>query len=397
MRLRLTAIIAVLIVVVVVVYGIVAYRNPVPVLTSQITPVKNVASGAFSLNWPANGESAVGASGLGVLATHSTQKADPTASVAKIMNALMILKARPLAVGQPGPTLTLTQADVNIYNAYVAEDGSVAKVTAGEQITEYQALEAMLLPSADNIADTLANWAYGSMDAYSAAANAYAIKLGMNDTHFGTADASGYSAETTSTAHDLVLLGETALKNPIVAQIVGEKEATVPVAGTIQNVNWLLGSHDINGIKTGNTNEAGGVYLFSAKYVIADGQSVELVGAIMSEPTLLQALDDAVPLLNSAEAHFSVSTLVKQGQVLGSYNVPWLGKINAVADKTLKVVTWSGQDRTPRVTLSQLHVPVAAGTQVGTVGFVITSESVPIVVNQAIPAPSLHWRLTHAI
>lgn len=393
MRRRFPVTVLVVVAVLAVVYGFLLYREPSPALASTITADKPAAVASVALNWP-DSEAAIGASGYGVLTTHDPQQALPTASVAKVMNALMVLKAHPLASGQQGPTLTMTQVDVNVYNSYVAEDGSVAKVALGENITEYQLLEAMLLPSADNIADTLATWSYGSIDAYSAAANTYAKSLGMTDSHFGTADASGYSPETVSTAHDLVVLGEAALKNPIIAQIVAEKSAVVPVAGTVQNVNWMLGSHGIDGIKTGNTNQAGGVFLFSAKQQFANGQSVTIVGAIMDQPTLAQALDVSAPLLSSAEAHFSLKPLVTSGQVMGRYVVPWGGTDDAVAAKSLSAVVWNNQIIAPKVSLDKAHAPIAAKQQVGTASFG-TSSSAPIIVEQPITRPTLHWRLLH--
>jgi D-alanyl-D-alanine carboxypeptidase (penicillin-binding protein 5/6) len=138
-----------------------------------------------SLNWPSQGESAVGIVGTNILQSIGDSTPKPTASTAKLITALMVLKAKPLSVSDTGPTVTLTQADVNIYNAYLAEDGSVVQVQAGEQITEYQMLEAMLLPSANNIADSLAIWAYGSLSAYSTAANAYVKSLGLSATTIG--------------------------------------------------------------------------------------------------------------------------------------------------------------------------------------------------------------------
>ena len=165
MRRHLFAVCAVIIVLVLGLYAYLAYSKPTPVFAAKTTANQSTA-GDINLTWPVHGEAAVGAVGYGVLATHGDQKAQPTASAAKIMTALAILKQHPLNLGQQGPTLTLTQADVDSYNTYVAEDGSVAKVAAGEQITEYQLLEALLLPSADNIADTLAKWSYGSISSY---------------------------------------------------------------------------------------------------------------------------------------------------------------------------------------------------------------------------------------
>ncbi len=398
MRHRFAGLFAFVLVFVLVLYAIAAFRKPIPALASRISPVAT-SSGTVqpSLAWPTHAEAAIGADNFGVLSTNGIQTAQPTASVAKIMTALAVLKIHPLALGEQGPTLTLTQADVDSFNAYVAEDGSVAKVAKGEQITEYQLLEAMLLPSADNIADTLAKWAYGSIASYSTVANTMAASLGMDDTHIGTTDASGYSPDTVSTAHDLVLLGEAALKNAVIAQIVAAPSAVVPVAGKEPNVNWLLGSDGINGIKTGNTDQAGGVFLFSAKQMLSGGQSVTVIGAVMDKSaTLYQALNESVPLLKSAVSNFSVSTLVHSGDVMGAYNIPWAGTVDVKAAKSLNVITWHGQNLTPKITLTPISAPIAAGQPVGTVGFGITKQTVPIIATQNIPAPTWRWRLTHA-
>lgn len=395
MRRHLFAVCTVIIVLVLGLYAFLAYSKPTPVFAAKTTANQST-TGDINLTWPVHGEAAVGAVGYGVLATHGDQKAQPTASAAKIMTALAVLKQHPLNLGQQGPTLTLTQADVDSYNAYTAEDGSVAKVVAGEQITEYQLLEAMLLPSADNVADTLAKWSYGSISSYSAAANALAVSYGMTDSHFGTTDASGYAPDTVSTAHDLLLLGQEALKNPVIAQIVSQPTANIPVAGTIQNVNWLLGKDGINGIKTGNTDQAGGVYMFSAKQTFTNGQSVTILGVIMdTSATLQQTLDEAIPLLTSVENNFKLTTLVADGQVMGSYDVPWSGTVNAIASGSLSSVVWQGEDTTPTVTLKSLSAHIDKGEQIGTISFKITGKTVPITVSQNVPSPTWDWQLTH--
>ncbi len=395
MRRHFFAASAVIVVFVLGMYALLAYSKPTPVFAAKTTASQSMAKD-IHITWPVHGEAAIGAVGYNILATNGAQKAQPTASAAKVMTALAVLRQHPLYVGEQGPTLTMTQSDVNLYNSYVAEGGSVAKVTVGEQITEYQLLEALLLPSADNIADTLARWSYGSISSYSVAANAMAASLGMNDTHFGTKDASGYAPDTVSTAHDLLLLGQAALRNPVIAQIVAQPSANIPVAGTIQNVNWLLGKDGINGIKTGNTDQAGGVYLFSAKQTFSTGQSVTILGVIMdTSATLQQTIDEAVPLLTSVESNFSVIPLVTSGQVIGSYAVPWAGTVNAVAERSLSTVVWRGQDTRPTVTLNNLNTPIKKGTQIGSISFKMTHETVPATVSRDVPSPTWGWRLKH--
>ncbi len=348
-----------------------------------------------SLLWPSIGQSAIGATGYGVLATKGAQTPIPTASVAKLITALTVLKDKPLTGTAQGPTLVLGQSDVDIYKAYKSVGGSVAAVTVGEQITEYQVLQAMLLPSANNMADSLAIWAYGSLVAYATAGNSLLASYGLVNTHVGS-DASGFQPDSTSTASDIVKLGEIALNNPTIADIVSQSNATIPVAGNVKNVNWLLGTNGINGMKTGNSDQVGGNFLFSAKYTPAVGHDITIVGAVMGTNSLSQAMDGAVPLLSSAQKAFSLSTVFTAGQVIGSYQVPWASSVSAVVSKDVKALAWQGQiiDK-PDVVLKDLKAPADKGQTVGSINTSLTSESSNIVLSQSVAKPSVWWRLTH--
>jgi serine-type D-Ala-D-Ala carboxypeptidase (penicillin-binding protein 5/6) len=266
-----------------------------------------------SLEWPNSGESAVGVVGQGVLATSGAQTARPTASTAKLITALTVLNKYPLQPRQSGPLLTMSRNDLAILNAYVHLNGSrIGRMGVGEQLSEYQMLEAMMLPSADNIADSLAIWAYGSLPAYQAAANQYLAHQGINATHVG-ADASGLDPSTVSTAHDLVLLGEAAMQNAVLAEIVAKPSVSgFPLMGTITNTNTLLGQNGIVGVKTGNSDQAGGVFVFAANYHDANGQELTFVGAVQGLPDLQAALTAAIPLLISTEQN------IRQGKLAGS-------------------------------------------------------------------------------
>ncbi len=254
-----------------------------------------------ALAWPAFGETAVGIVGSTTVETHGTQTPMPTASTAKLITALVVLQAKPLSLGQTGPVLTMSRNDIALLNTYTALDGSkIGKVLIGEQLTEYQVLEAMMLPSADNMADSLGIWAYGSLPAYSTVANAYLAAHGLNDTHVGT-DASGLDPSTVSTAHDMVIIGEFVMQNPVLAEIVGKQSVSgFPLTGTINNTNTLLGQSGIVGIKTGNSNQQGGAYVAAAD-VTVNGQTKTIVTALYGAPSLSDAMNVSLPFIESAE------------------------------------------------------------------------------------------------
>src|SRR5882672_4776118 len=101
--------------------------RPLPVVAMNQEVITAPAVEASALAWPLSGEAAVEAQGVTSVLTSGTQKALPTASIAKIITCLAVLQAKPLNVGDQGPSMTLTQADVDIYNAYVAKGGSVVR------------------------------------------------------------------------------------------------------------------------------------------------------------------------------------------------------------------------------------------------------------------------------
>src|SRR5207302_8896714 len=140
----------------------------------------------------------------GVVATSGPEKPQPFASVAKVMTALVLLDSKPLAAGQQGPSLTVTALDVSDYAAKRDQGQSVVTVAAGEQLTEYQLLQGLLIPSGNNLADLIARWDAGSTQAFVEKMNNRAKTLGLKATTF--ADPSGFDPKTQTTPTDLVRL-----------------------------------------------------------------------------------------------------------------------------------------------------------------------------------------------
>lgn len=349
-----------------------------------------------NLIWPNSSEAAVGIVGTNTLTVNGAQTPKPTASTAKLITALMVLKAKPLSLNEPGPTLTISPSDVAIYNKYVAENGSVAEVQSGEQISEYQMLEGMLLPSANNMADSLAIWAYGSLPAYSAAANSYLASLGLNGTHVGV-DASGFDPSTTSTAEDLVKIGELVMQNPVLASIVGERITSLPIVGAVYNVNSLLGSDNIVGIKTGNTDQAGGVFVGAVKFN-NDNVPTTVVTANVGTNTLEEALITSKPLLQSVQDNFHNTVLVSSGSVIASYKAPWSNQtVNAIASQTVIANVWGGSS----FNLSKPNLPsITSKTKSGQIiasysDSSLNSSTTKVSLSGSLSKPSVWWLLSH--
>ena len=231
--------------------------------------------------WPAYGQAAFIQRGQSQVHAGPNQHAAPIASVAKVMTAYLMLRDRPLRLGEDGPTITLTDADVADTDRRRRQQESVVPIAAGEQLTERQALQALLLPSANNIAAILARWDAGSTGRFVARMNATARSLGMTHTRY--TDPSGYDDATVSTAADQVRLVDRAMRLPVFASIVATPSATLPVAGTVHNTNRLLGHDGFVGVKTGSTAAAGGCFAFQAIRWI-DGKRTTITGVVLGQP-----------------------------------------------------------------------------------------------------------------
>ena len=209
------------------------------------------------------------------------QHAAAIASVAKVMTAYVVLRDHPLRLGEDGPAITLTDADVADTDRRRGQEESVVYVAAGEQLTERQALQALLLPSANNIAAVLARWDAGSVERFVVRMNSTARSLGMTHTRY--TDPSGYDDATVSTAADQVRIVDRAMRLPVFASIVATPSAALPVAGTVRNTNALLGHDGFVGVKTGSTAAAGGCFAFRAVRWI-DGKRTTITGVVLGQP-----------------------------------------------------------------------------------------------------------------
>jgi len=163
-----------------VIFAVTTLVAPLPAAAVTLLDAPALTQPAAALTLPGYGESAIAAEGFGTLATDGPQEQVPIASITKVITALVILDAKPLAdAADPGPTITFTQTDVQILQQTQAELGSFEVVTNGMQLTQKQALTVMLMVSANNYAVSLATWAYGSFDSYLVAANTWLATRGL--------------------------------------------------------------------------------------------------------------------------------------------------------------------------------------------------------------------------
>jgi D-alanyl-D-alanine carboxypeptidase (penicillin-binding protein 5/6) len=370
---------------------------PAPYVTAT-TNAAPIAAENVVVPLPSYGTSAVGVLGGGVLASSSNQKPAPLASTAKVMTALAVLKQKPLEPGQQGPTITIDQADVDYFNAQVYEGGSTVPVTLGQKITERKALEMLLIPSANNIAYTLSRWAFGSTENYTKFANAYAEELGATNSNF--TDPSGYLPTTTGNAHDLVLLGQSLMRNRVLAEIVKMKRVDLGNGSSLPSTNsFLTLKPDVIGIKTGHHDQSGGCFIVAVESKAQNGEQIVTVSAVIGAPNLIQAMNDSYAVAQATAAQIGNRRVINSQQVLGAYTGPWGDKVDVAAKANLSALLWKGSEVEPKITLEPIK-PSPAGTRVGKANVTTVNGQVVSVeanLQQELPSPSFFWRLTNPL
>ena len=347
-----------------------------------------------SIGFPAYGASGVGAIGYeGVLASAGPTTPLPIASITKVVTALVVLSVKPLTAEDPGPSIVFGPADEQFYADQVAQNGVVEPVSDGESVAQRTVMTVMLMASANNYADSLASWAFGSKDAYVSAASTWLVTHGLSGTT--VVDPTGISPSNTSTIADLVELARLAVADPVVAQIAATTSVDVPGIGTVTNRNELLGIDGVNGIKTGTLDESGACLLFSATETIGT-TPVTLVGAVLGGPDH-PTIDEAVrALLSQAKAGFHEVTLTAAGQSFATYSSAWGDTADAVTSQATSLLLWQNTPISASIRADPVKL-AAAGTTVGQVTFTggLQSAAVPLVLSRTIDDPGALWRLTN--
>lgn len=195
------------------------------------------------------------------------------ASITKLTVALLVFEAidaGQLSLDQPITAHESAFEGLSIY-------GSTAGIKVGEVLTVEQLLQCMLIVSANEACNILAEWDAGSIAAFVDAMNATAKALGCENTHFvnpsGLHDPDHYTS-----AWDLYLITKAAMQYPEFMEICDSAKAVIPATNlskerTLYTTNHLLSTWRVigyrdkraHGIKTGSTSDAGHCLISSAQ------------------------------------------------------------------------------------------------------------------------------------
>jgi D-alanyl-D-alanine carboxypeptidase (penicillin-binding protein 5/6) len=364
-----------------------------PALVTVEAPVDEAVS-VPALDFPGYGASAIGAIGYpGVLAQKGATKPLPMASITKVITALVVLDARPLALGESGPTATMTAADAALYGTYLAQNGTVSTVRAGMTFTERQLLELTLIKSANNYTTSMAIWAYGSQDAFLTAARSWLTENGLD--RIVITEPTGIDPSNVAPVDQLIELGRIALAHPVIAQIVATKQADVAPLGVLPNTNLLLGRNGVDGIKTGTLDDFGANLLFSADYLVGES-TVTVIGVVLGGPDHDVIDRDILTLLDTTLANFTEVEVAADAEAFATYTAAWGESVDAVAAGRTTLLIWAGAPVTVDVVTDEVRTGTA-GEDVG--DLVFTSGPTTVRVDLELAAdlddPGPWWRLTN--
>ncbi|MER3390187.1 MAG: D-alanyl-D-alanine carboxypeptidase [Microcella sp.] len=377
-------------------YGAYAALAPVPAAQPALQALPALSTPEPEVSIPGYGAAAFGAAdGRQVYASRGLDEVRPIASITKVVTALVVLDARPIEAGTDGATITLTAADTALVDRYRALDGTTAPAPVGTTVSQRDIIELMMVASANNYAETLATWAFGSVAEYLTAARVWLDEHDLASVSVG--DSTGFSLLNRASPRALLDLGRLALADPVVSAAAAMPEVTVPGVGSYENRNLIVGVDGVTGLKTGTLIEAGACLLFSAREVI-EGREVDVVGVVLGGPDHPTVADDVRALLASARDDFHEITLATTGQLVARYETEWGATASLHVSDTLDDLVW-GEVRAIAAVRAPALQPGGPLPDPGsiTVRYGDRRVSIPLEWRGALEAPGLAWRLAQPL
>lgn len=268
-----------------------------------------------------------------------------------------------------------------------------AYLVEGEVLTIEQLLHVLLIPSANDAANVLAEHIAGTVSSFTTMMNTKALELGCTNTNF--VNANGIQADSHySTAYDLAIMGRYAMQNETFRKIVSTTKYTLPATNKysennrfFKNTNQLIVPDErdsvdnyyypyATGIKTGYTNVAKECVVSSAKkddieYIVV------ILGAERTENGLSGRFIDCKNLFNYAFENYTTHVINEENSVLKQVKVSNASLFNDNLDVIVKdkitLVLKKDTDIsaiTPTIEItSNLTVPISKNSVIGTITY----------------------------
>jgi serine-type D-Ala-D-Ala carboxypeptidase (penicillin-binding protein 5/6) len=301
----------------------------------------------------------------------------PNASTTKMMTALLAVRA-----GVAGDQVRVSEAAANA-------GGGGLDLEGGEVWPAESLLNALLLTSSNDAAVALAEQVAGSEEAFVELMNAEARRLHLRHTAFVTShglDAPGHY----SSAHDLAVIAERLLAEPLLERIVAQPEARVEGPGgtvSLENRNLLLETYrGAIGVKTGYTLGAGNALVGAA--IRGDRRLITVV--LRSSDSFA----DTRALLDYGFATLRRGLLLRRGDAVGTVVLDPAGSVRAVAARSARGLAAPDSLEISFVPAREFDLPLKAGDEVGVALIESggrTLARVPAVTPEEVTAGSPSW------
>ena len=264
------------------------------------------------------------------------------ASTTKIMTAIVVLENSSL------------DTTVEASKKAAGTGGSRLGLKTGDKITIRDLMYGLMLCSGNDAAVCLAESVGGSIEGFAELMNAKAQELGLSNTHFESPhglDSDGHY----TTAYELALLSDYALKNSTFRDIVGTKNHTVTINGSpknLSNTNELLGNlNGIYGIKTGFTNGANRCLVTACKR-----GDMDIICVALGADTKNFRTKDSIKLIEysfKTYEHFNIKDFVNQSICDWQKNNPNFFSIEKGCTNQLEIQVDSSLEKTPVISVKK--------------------------------------------
>lgn len=274
-----------------------------------------------------------------------------------------------------------------------------ANIQVGEELTINQLLHVLLISSANEAANVLAEHIAGSIESFATMMNTKAEEIGCLNTHF--VNANGVHNENHySTAYDLAIMGKYAMQNETFREIVNTTFYTLPATNKYPTNDRVFGTTNelikkdtsdkvdnyyyeyATGAKTGYTNAAKNCIVATAKkddieYIVV------ILGAQTTENGLSARYLDCKNLFNYAFENYTIKNIYEQGSVLKKAKIPKASigtkNLNVVIENEITVLLKKDtniNELTPTVELnSDLKAPISENAVIGKITYEVDGNT----------------------
>lgn len=373
-------------------YGYLA-ANVAPVYTVARIYPNTIVGEQPAIDWPAQGAASIGYSDADgqIIASNNGSAKLPTASTIKILTALVVLERKPLGPREEGERIYFNNADVEMTNRIISEGGVYYPITNGMSVSYHQALELLIIGSANNISEKLAVWAFGGIKEYSDAADLYLKANNMSNTK--ATDPSGLSASTISTTEDMLKISLKAMDWPVIREIAATQKTDVNGIDIATTNRLLTDAGLYNGLKTGYTPEAGYCMVVTRTGTF-NSEDYTFVAVVFGQPDRESSFSEASRLVNLLYDGTKNQSIIDASTHVADIRSPWGEEVRVLSRAVLEGYKYPSE--TVEVTVDVPSTTyVEKSTTVGSIHY--RDREVDAIVADALPKPSLWWRLTHAL